>query len=177
LFISRLPACKYSCIRNLSSAYQTQRRKNGMQSRSRCNIFNSFGNALLFRYIYKGRLVKISENIVFLFYKEIYMKYLILYNKKLYMNAQLRHTQIRIHKTKMNVNQYQRLVWFTVFNVTFNHISIKSWRSVLLMELVSSFELTTLVVIGTDCTGSYKSNYNTIMTTTVPYIKENHTQK
>jgi len=52
-----------------------------MQYRSRCNIFNSFGNALLFMYIYKGRLVKISENIAFLFYKEIYMKYLILYYK------------------------------------------------------------------------------------------------
>jgi spore coat protein CotH len=32
-------------------------------------------------YIYKGRLVKISENIAFLFYKEIYKKYLILYYK------------------------------------------------------------------------------------------------
>jgi hypothetical protein len=28
----------------------------------------------------------------------------------------------------------------------------------------SGFELTTLVVIGTDCTGSYKSNYHAIMT-------------
>ena len=54
-----------------------------MQFQSRCNIFNSFGNALLFRYIYKGRRVKISENIAFL-YKEIYMKYLILYYKTLY---------------------------------------------------------------------------------------------
>ena len=52
-----------------------------MQYRLRYNIFNSFGIALLFRYIYKGRLVKISENIAFLFYKEIYMKYLILYYK------------------------------------------------------------------------------------------------
>ena len=49
-----------------------------MQYRSRCNIFNSFGIFQLFRYIYKGRLVKISENIAFLSYKEIYMKYLIL---------------------------------------------------------------------------------------------------
>jgi hypothetical protein len=37
-------------------------------------MFNSFGIAPLFRYIYKGRLEKISENIAFLFYKEIYMK-------------------------------------------------------------------------------------------------------
>jgi len=29
------------------------------------------------------------------------------------------------------------------------------------------FELTTLVVIGTYCTGSYKSNYHTIMSMTV----------
>ena len=30
------------------------------------------------------------------------------------------------------------------------------------------FELTTLVVIGTDCIGSCKSNYHTITTMTVP---------
>jgi len=33
------------------------------------------------------------------------------------------------------------------------------------------FELTTLVVIGTDCTGSCKSNYYTNATTTAPGIK------
>ena len=33
------------------------------------------------------------------------------------------------------------------------------------------FELTMLVVIGTDCTGSLKSNYHTIMTTTAPVIQ------
>ena len=31
---------------------------------------------------------------------------------------------------------------------------------------LAGFELTTLVVIGTDCTGSFKSNYHTITTTT-----------
>jgi hypothetical protein len=30
------------------------------------------------------------------------------------------------------------------------------------------FELTALVVIGTDCTGNWKSNYHTIMATTAP---------
>ena len=57
-----------------------------MQYRSRCNILNSFGNALLYIYIYiyKGRLVEILENIAFVFYKEIYMKYLILYDKRIY---------------------------------------------------------------------------------------------
>jgi hypothetical protein len=32
---------------------------------------------------------------------------------------------------------------------------------------ITGFEITTLVVIGTDCTGSCKSNYHTIMTTMV----------
>jgi hypothetical protein len=34
----------------------------------------------------------------------------------------------------------------------------------------AGFELTTLVVIGTGCTCRCKSNYNTIKTTTAPYI-------
>ena len=84
-----------------------------------------------------------------------------------------------------------------VFNATFNNISVISRRSVLLVEetwvpginhpLVAShwqtlshnvlsstprhereFELTTSVVIGTNCTGSCRSNYHTITTTAVP---------
>ena len=84
-----------------------------------------------------------------------------------------------------------------VFNATFNNISVISWRSVLLVEetgvpgeniravashwqtlshnVISSirrlgFELTKLVVIGTDCISSYKSNYYTITTTKAPCI-------
>ena len=34
----------------------------------------------------------------------------------------------------------------------------------------TGFKLTTLVVIGTDCTGSCKSNYHTITTTTAPHF-------
>ena len=85
------------------------------------------------------------------------------------------------------------LVWFMVFNATFNNISVISWGSVLLEEEAgennrpvashwqpfshnvveytspwTGFELTTLVVVGTDCTGSCKSNYHTIMATTAP---------
>ena len=41
--------------------------------------------------------------------------------------------------------------------MVFNNISVISWWSVLLVEETS-------VVLGTDCIGSYKSNYHTIMT-------------
>ena len=78
---------------------------------------------------------------------------------------------------------------FVCFNATFNNISDISLRSVLLsggnrrtrrkspicrIMLYTSpwsiFELTTSVVIGTDCIGSLKSNYHmiTITTTTAP---------
>jgi hypothetical protein len=58
------------------------------------------------------------------------------------------------------------------FNATFNNISVTSisWRSVLLANTWMGFELTTLVVISTDCIGSCKSNYHTIPTTTAPTI-------
>ena len=51
LFISRLLACKYHFTLNLSRAYQTLRRKNGVQYRSKCNIVNSFRNDILFSYV------------------------------------------------------------------------------------------------------------------------------
>jgi len=87
-----------------------------------------------------------------------------------------------------------------VFNATFNNISVISWQSVLLVgetgglreatDLLqvtdklyhimlyttpwSIFELTTSVVIGTDCIGSCKSNYHTIMATMPPPKKNPH---
>ena len=80
---------------------------------------------------------------------------------------------------------------FKVLYATFNNISVISWRSVLLVEetgvsvknhrpvanhwqtlshlnrihlALAGFELTTLVVISTDCIGSCKSNNHTITT-------------
>jgi hypothetical protein len=88
-----------------------------------------------------------------------------------------------------------------VFNATFNNILVTLWSSDLLVEETgvpgkkntdlpevvdilyhimlyrvhltwAGFKLTTLVVIGNDYTGSCKSNYNTIRTTTAPSISE-----
>ena len=67
-----------------------------------------------------------------------------------------------------------------VLNATLNNISFISCRSVLQVKetrVLSNqypvgFELTTLVVIGTDCIGSCKSNYNMIMTMTAPHCLE-----
>ena len=89
--------------------------------------------------------------------------------------------------------QYLFGVRIVMFNATFNKISVISGQSVLLVEetkvpgenhrpvashwqtwshnVVSStpcHELTILVVIGTDCTGSCKSNYHTITITKPP---------
>jgi hypothetical protein len=58
-----------------------------------------------------------------------------------------------------------------VLNAT-NNISVISWQSVLLVEETGvpgenqGFELTTLVVIVTDCIAGCKSNYHTITTIT-----------
>ena len=86
------------------------------------------------------------------------------------------------------LNMFFVVVCLMVFNATFNNISVVSWRSVLLVEESggprenlqpvsshwqtyhmllytspwSKFELTTSVVIGTDCICSCKSNYHTI---------------
>ena len=83
------------------------------------------------------------------------------------------------------------LCWLMVLNATFNNNLVISWQPVLLVKetgenhrpvashwqtfshnVASStwtrFELTTLVLIGTDFIGSCKSNYHTISTMTAP---------
>ena len=85
-----------------------------------------------------------------------------------------------------------------VFNATFINISVISWRSFLLGEETgvpgenhrpvalhhpmlcrvhlawAGFELTTLLVRGNDCIGSYKSNYHMITTTAAPVLYMKH---
>jgi hypothetical protein len=58
-----------------------------------------------------------------------------------------------------------------------NHWSAASHWQTLTHNVVSStphlrgiFELTTLVVMGTDCICSYKSTYHTIITMTTPVV-------
>jgi hypothetical protein len=73
------------------------------------------------------------------------------------------------------------VIWFMVFNATFNNISIISWQSVLLVEengghgkkdlrqtFVHLAKPTTSMVIGTDSICRCKSNHHTIMAMTVP---------
>ena len=54
-----------------------------------------------------------------------------------------------------------------------SQVTDKLYHIMLYTSLWAGFELTTSVVIGTDCIGSCKSNYHTITTTTAPLMFEN----
>jgi hypothetical protein len=77
------------------------------------------------------------------------------------------------------------LVWFMVINTTLNNISVILRKPPTCRKLLTNFityccieytswwtrfELTTLMVIGTDCTESCKSNNHTITTTMAPHL-------
>jgi hypothetical protein len=73
----------------------------------------------------------------------------------------------------------QLFLWFD-FDKGFQWISYISYGSWVKLDCSKTgewgrwteFKLTTLVVIGTDCTCSCKSNYHTIMTMTAPFINK-----
>jgi len=64
-------------------------------------------------------------------------------------------THVRVNLS--HINNGERGVRVTVFNATFNNILDILWRSVLFVE-ETGISGTMLVVIGTDCIGSLKSN-------------------
>jgi hypothetical protein len=57
---------------------------------------------------------------------------------------------------------------FGTISFKYDHFALQ-WRQNICLYFWSRFELTTSVVISTDCIGSCKSNYHTITATTVPY--------
>ena len=54
--------------------------------------------------------------------------------------------------------------------IDLSQITDKLYDIMLYTSLWSKFKLTTLVVIGTGCIGSSKSNYHTVMAVTAPYF-------
>jgi hypothetical protein len=103
------------------------------------------------------------------------------------MNRRICHFSCRIAWPYVSLTVTMEVYeWCLFVNATFKNISVISWRSVLLVKKTgvpsenvshwqtlshnvieytspwTGFELTLLVVIGTDCIGSCKSNYHTI---------------
>ena len=130
------------------------------------------------------------EHLYFMAFQKIYLKYVVTMFS--YLEFLTKHLAVfRLLYLQNNIHVCL-FVCLMVFNATFNNISVISWRSVLLMEEAegprenhwpewvklqvtdklylimlytspwSRVELTTSVVIGTDCIGSCKSNYHTI---------------
>jgi hypothetical protein len=98
----------------------------------------------------------------------------------------------RKSKGKITVFSLDIMLWLwirvVVFSATFNNISIISWRSVWMVEEKTEYSEKTTDILyhimlyrvhlalsgiqthNFSCTGSYKSNYHTITTTTNPLL-------
>ena len=102
-----------------------------------------------------------------------------------YHILQSKLSDVDLPKETSKKGSHKMFVCLMVFNATYNNITVISWRSVLLVEesrkslttlshnvvhlaLIDNIELATSVVIGTDCIGSCKFNYHTIMATMAP---------
>ena len=100
------------------------------------------------------------------------------------------HRYLNFHNMESFYPLLFTMMWFMVFNATFNNISVISWWRKLeypqkttdmpqvtksCIDYTSGFKLTTLVAIGTDCRGSCKSSYHTITTAPTNYYDVKYT--
>ena len=72
----------------------------------------------------------------------------------------------------MECGRGSRYIYFLIFweNHDPAQVTVKLYHMLYRVHLAcAAFELTTSVVIGTDCIGSCKSNYHIITTTTAPH--------
>ena len=94
------------------------------------------------------------------------------------MHSPRQHQQIQMLKQKY---VYDRLNGLWCFNAIFNNISLISWQSVLSMKEIggprekiidlSQQGSNSQLMIGTDGTGSCKSNYDTITAMMAPCLR------
>ena len=109
-----------------------------------------------------------------------YILYLLIANSKCFQTdmtyiyiQQIYSLILTAHVCKVFIRSKKKFkVSLMVFNNTFNNISVISWNQFYWWKKLEYLEKTIamlqVMVIGTDCTGSCKSNYHTITTTTAP---------